>query len=138
MSRVGNAAETARVTLITAQTENKQPTVLHAADEKEASVEEKDNSWNRWLNVSNFVFEPHVRKSGRGAQSVRQGKRNWGKQQEADEVVDAIFERYDKDGCGHINYTEWVLATIPKKSLLTHDKLKKAFLEFDSLENGCV
>ena len=56
----------------------------------------------------------------------------------ADEIVEAIFERYDKDGCGHINYTEWVLATISKQSLLTHDKLKKAFLEFDTEEDGCV
>ena len=56
----------------------------------------------------------------------------------ADEKVEAIFDRYDKDGCGHINYTEWVLATISKDSLLTYEKLKRAFLEFDTEENGIV
>ena len=42
----------------------------------------------------------------------------------AGEYVDLIFEKVDTDGSGYIDYSEWVVATINKKNLLTDDKLR--------------
>ena len=37
----------------------------------------------------------------------------------------------DKDGSGEIEYFEWILVTIDKRSLLSEEKLKAAFDLFD-------
>lgn len=39
----------------------------------------------------------------------------------------AIFNKVDIDGSGFIDYSEWVVATIPKQKLLTNDILWNAF-----------
>ena len=41
----------------------------------------------------------------------------------AQDVVDRVFEKVDIDGSGQIDYSEWVVATINKKNLLTKEKL---------------
>ena len=56
----------------------------------------------------------------------------------AEEVVDAIFKKVDKDGSGEIDYTEWVIGTIDKKDLLTENKLKIAFKLFDKDGGGSL
>ena len=50
---------------------------------------------------------------------------------ETNKYVDKIFNRIDVDGSGEIDYTEWVIATIDKKTLLTDDKLRTAFNMID-------
>ena len=56
----------------------------------------------------------------------------------AEEHVDRIFKRVDGDGSGEIDYTEWVIATINKESLLTDEKLKRAFALFDKDGGGSI
>jgi calcium-dependent protein kinase len=41
----------------------------------------------------------------------------------AQDVVERVFEKVDIDGSGQIDYSEWVVATINKKNLLTKEKL---------------
>ena len=50
-----------------------------------------------------------------------------------EEEVDKIFEKIDIDGSGEIDYSEFVMATMDQKKLLSQDKLKKAFQMFDKV-----
>lgn len=45
----------------------------------------------------------------------------------AEEEVDKIMKIADIDGSGEIDYSEWLMATVNKKNLVTEDKLKTAF-----------
>ena len=47
--------------------------------------------------------------------------------------MDSIWQKVDMDVSGKIDYSEWVVATANKKSLLTKAKLKKAFDLFDKV-----
>ena len=47
--------------------------------------------------------------------------------------MDRIFEKIDIDGSGEIDYSEFVMATMDQKKLLSQDKLKKAFKMFDKV-----
>lgn len=38
-----------------------------------------------------------------------------------------MFEKYDVDGSGFIEYTEFIAATMDKEKLMSDDALKKAF-----------
>ena len=53
------------------------------------------------------------------------------KTEEAKLNVKAIFEEVDLDGNGDIEFSEWIVASIDKKSLITDEKLKLAFQLFD-------
>ena len=44
----------------------------------------------------------------------------------------------DTDGSGEIDYSEWVIATMDKKKLLTEDKLLMAFNMFDKDNGGSI
>lgn len=44
----------------------------------------------------------------------------------------------DTDGSGEIDYSEWVVATMDKKKLLTDDKLQLAFNMFDKDSGGSI
>lgn len=57
---------------------------------------------------------------------------------EAREEVDAIFQEVDLDGNGEIEFSEWVVASIDKNSLITDDKLKMAFGLFDKDGGGTI
>ena len=48
--------------------------------------------------------------------------------------VTKIMEQADTDGSGEIYYTEWVVATIDKRNLITDEKLSEAFRMFDKVE----
>ena len=50
---------------------------------------------------------------------------------EARDEVDAIFKEVDLDGNGEIEFSEWIVASIDKNSLITDEKLKMAFALFD-------
>lgn len=44
----------------------------------------------------------------------------------------------DKNGNGKIDFSEFVLATLDKRSLLSREKLKKTFQLFDADKNGTL
>ena len=52
--------------------------------------------------------------------------------------MDKILEVADADGNGEIEYSEWVIATINKKDLLSDDKLVTAFALFDADGGGSI
>lgn len=52
--------------------------------------------------------------------------------------IDEIYNRIDVDNSGQIDYTEWVIATIDKESLLTEDKLRTAFNMIDDDGSGTI
>jgi calcium-dependent protein kinase len=54
------------------------------------------------------------------------------------EYIDQIYNRIDVDNSGQIDYTEWVIATIDKDSLLTEDKLRTAFNMIDDDGSGTI
>lgn len=57
---------------------------------------------------------------------------------EAEELLDKTMNRVDKDGSGEIEYFEWILVTIDKRSLLSEEKLKAAFDLFDDDGSGSI
>ena len=52
--------------------------------------------------------------------------------------ANAIFEEVDLDGNGEIEFSEWIVASIKKKSLLAPEKLKLAFQLFDKDKTGSI
>ena len=44
----------------------------------------------------------------------------------------------DTDGNGEIDYSEWMIASVNKKSLLTKETLNTAFNLFDKDRNGMI
>jgi len=44
----------------------------------------------------------------------------------------------DADGSGEIDYSEWVVATMDKRKLLTNEKLEAAFNLFDKDGGGSI
>ena len=57
---------------------------------------------------------------------------------EARDEVDAIFKEVDLDGNGTIEFSEWIVASIDKNSLITDEKLKMAFALFDTDGGGTI
>jgi len=55
-----------------------------------------------------------------------------------EEQVDAMFKAVDIDGNGSIDYTEFVMATMNEKDLITNDRLKAAFRLFDKDGSGTI
>ena len=55
-----------------------------------------------------------------------------------EEMVDAMFNAVDLDGNDCIDYTEFVMATMNEKDLITNDKLKAAFRLFDKDNSGTI
>ena len=56
----------------------------------------------------------------------------------AEDEVDKIMKLADFDGNGEIEYSEWVVATLDKQSLLTDEKLRTAFSIFDRDGGGTI
>ena len=56
----------------------------------------------------------------------------------AEEYVDGILKAADADGNGELEYSEWVVATINKETLLTDEKLRTAFDMFDRDGGGSI
>jgi calcium-dependent protein kinase len=55
-----------------------------------------------------------------------------------DREVDEMFEKVDADGSGAIDYSEFVVATMNEKSLLSNNKLQTAFKMFDKDGGGSI
>lgn len=49
-----------------------------------------------------------------------------------------MFDKIDLDGNGTIDYTEFVMATINEKQLVTNERLKVAFQMFDKDGSGAL
>ena len=49
-----------------------------------------------------------------------------------------MFEKIDLDGNGTIDYTEFVMATINEKNLVTNERLLQAFKMFDKDNSGSI
>ena len=49
-----------------------------------------------------------------------------------------MFARIDLDGNGTIDYTEFVMATINEKNLVTNERLLQAFKMFDKDNSGAL
>ena len=56
----------------------------------------------------------------------------------AEDEVDKIMKLADFDGNGEIEYSEWVVATLDKQSLLTDEKLRTAFSIFARDGGGTI
>lgn len=58
--------------------------------------------------------------------------------EDARKEVEEIFAEVDLDKNGQIEFSEWVVASIDKTSLLTDEKLLIAFSIFDKDEDGSI
>ena len=56
----------------------------------------------------------------------------------AEEEVDKIMRIADIDGSGEIDYSEFVVATMDKRKLLSNEKLEAAFNLFDKDNSGSI
>lgn len=56
----------------------------------------------------------------------------------AEDEVDKIMRIADTDGSGEIDYSEFVVATINKRKLLSNEKLEAAFNLFDKDGSGSI
>ena len=52
--------------------------------------------------------------------------------------MQAIFDEVDLDGNGEIEFSEWIVASIDKRSLVTDEKLVLAFQLFDKDRNDTI
>ena len=55
-----------------------------------------------------------------------------------EEDVDKMIKNVDIDGNGCIEYTEFVMATMNEKNMVTNDKLQAAFKMFDKDGSGTI
>ena len=56
----------------------------------------------------------------------------------AEEEVDKIMRIADTDGSGEIDYSEWIVATMDKRKLLSNEKMETAFNLFDRDGSGSI
>jgi len=56
----------------------------------------------------------------------------------SDEEIDEMFDKVDADGSGAIDYSEFVVATMNEKNLLSNNKLQTAFKMFDKDGGGSI
>lgn len=56
----------------------------------------------------------------------------------SDKEVDQMFDAVDTDQSGYIDYTEFVVASMNEKALLSNDRLMAAFKMFDKDGSGSI
>lgn len=56
----------------------------------------------------------------------------------SDEEIDEMFAKVDTDNSGEIDYSEFVVATMDEKNLLSNNKLQTAFKMFDKDGGGTI
>ena len=56
----------------------------------------------------------------------------------SDEEIDEMFDKVDVDGSGAIDYSEFVVASMNEKNLLSNNKLQSAFKMFDKDGGGSI
>ena len=52
--------------------------------------------------------------------------------------MDELFKNVDADGNGELHYSEFVVATMNEKNLLSNNKLQAAFKMFDRDGGGSI
>ena len=71
-------------------------------------------------------------------EEIKQGyETHFGKAMSDDEV-DEMFAKVDTDGSGLIEYSEFVVATMNEKDILSNNKLQTAFKMFDKDGGGSI
>lgn len=56
----------------------------------------------------------------------------------SDKELHAMFEKVDTDKSGFIDYTEFLVASVSEKSLMTQQRLQSAFKMFDRDSSGNI
>lgn len=56
----------------------------------------------------------------------------------SDVEIDLIFDRVDTDLSGEIEYSEFVMATVSEKNMVSKNRLEAAFKAFDKDGNGMI
>lgn len=56
----------------------------------------------------------------------------------SDAEIDAMFKAVDTDNNGFIEYTEFVVAAMNEKALMTQERIKGAFNMFDKDRSGMI
>jgi calcium-dependent protein kinase len=56
----------------------------------------------------------------------------------SDKEVDTMFDAVDTDQSGYIDYTEFVVASMNEKALLSNERLLAAFKMFDKDNSGSI
>lgn len=56
----------------------------------------------------------------------------------SDEEIDEMFSKVDVDNSGAIDYSEFVVASMNEKNLLSNNKLQSAFKMFDKDGGGSI
>jgi len=69
---------------------------------------------------------------------IKNGYAEFFGRQLTDAEVDEMFEKVDADGSGEIEYSEFVVATLNEKNLLSNNKLQTAFKMFDKDGGGSI
>ena len=69
---------------------------------------------------------------------IKQGYKEYYDKDLSDEEIDEIFNKVDADGSGEIEYSEFVIATMNEKNLLSNNKLQTAFKMFDKDGGGTI
>jgi len=55
-----------------------------------------------------------------------------------DSEINEMFDKVDADGSGAIDYSEFIVATMNEKNLLSNNKLQTAFKMFDKDGGGSI
>jgi calcium-dependent protein kinase len=79
--------------------------------------------------------------NGDGKLSLDEVKAGYSKffgQAKEDEDIEKMFKAVDTDNSGFIDYTEFVVASINEKQLLSNEKLQAAFRMFDKDNSGSI
>ena len=71
-------------------------------------------------------------------EEIRQGYKDYYDKELGDEEIDEMFNKVDADGSGEIEYSEFVIATMNEKNLLSNNKLQSAFKMFDKDGGGTI
>jgi calcium-dependent protein kinase len=69
---------------------------------------------------------------------IKKGYAEFFGRQLTDDEVDEMFAKVDADGSGEIEYSEFVVATLNEKNLLSNNKLQTAFKMFDKDGGGSI
>jgi len=71
-------------------------------------------------------------------QEVKEGYYNHDGRLLSDEEIDKMFDAVDTDQSGYIDYTEFVVASMNEKALMTNERLAGAFKMFDKDGSGTI
>lgn len=69
---------------------------------------------------------------------IQKGYKEYYDKDLSDEEIDELFSKVDADGSGEIEYSEFVIATMNERELLSNNKLQTAFKMFDKDGGGTI